>query len=87
MLRGEGRLTLVVVGVSTSHSVEATVRMGGNLGFDIYVVADGTFTFAKQDWSGRRRTAQEVHDMSLANLDGEYCKVVDTRWVLNAIGG
>jgi nicotinamidase-related amidase len=87
MLCGEGRHTLVVVGVSTSNSVEATVRMGGNLGFDIYLVSDGTFTFAKQDWSGRRRTAQEVHDMSLANLNGEYCKVVDTQWVLNAIGG
>jgi nicotinamidase-related amidase len=87
MLRDEGRHTLVVVGVSTSNSVEATVRMGGNLGFDVYLVSDAAFTFAKQDWGGRRRTAQEVHDMSLANLDGEYCKVVDTQWVLNALGG
>jgi nicotinamidase-related amidase len=84
-LRAEGRNTLVVVGVSTSNSVETTVRMGGNLGFDICLVADGTFTFAKQDWSGRRREAQEVHDMSLANLSGEYCRVVDTAWVLRAI--
>jgi len=86
MLRAEGRQTFVVAGVSTSNSVEATVRMGGNLGFDVYLVADGTFTFAKQDWGGRQRSAQEVHDMSLANMSGEYCKVVDTAWVLHAIG-
>jgi nicotinamidase-related amidase len=86
MLRADDRHTLVIVGVSTSNSVEATVRMGGNLGFDVCLVADATFTFAKHDWSGRRRTAQEVHDMSLANLNGEYCRVVDTQWVLNAVG-
>lgn len=84
MLRAKGYTTLVVVGVSTSNSVEATVRMAGNLGFQTYLVADGTFTFEKKDWSGRIRNAEEVHDMSLANLDGEYCKVVKTEWVLGA---
>jgi len=85
MLRSNGHMTLVVVGVSTSNSVEATVRMAGNLGFQTFLVADGCFTFDKMDWSGRLRTSQEVHDMSLANLDGEYCSVVTTAWVLDAL--
>jgi nicotinamidase-related amidase len=75
MLRG---LTLVVTGVSTNNSVEATVRMAGNLGFETYLVEDATFTFGRKDWDGHYRTAQEVHAMSLANLDGEYCRVVKT---------
>ncbi len=85
-LRSSGFLTLVVVGVSTSNCVEATVRMAGNLGFQTFLVEDGCFTFDKKDWSGRLRTAAEVHDMSLANLDGEYCSVVTTDWVLAALG-
>lgn len=70
--------TLVVTGVSTNNSVEATVRMAGNLGFDTYLVADACFTFARPDFHGRLRSADEVHAMSLANLDGEYCTVVNT---------
>lgn len=35
-LRAEGHDTLVVVGVITNNSVEATVRMAGNLGFATY---------------------------------------------------
>lgn len=70
--------TLVITGVSTNNSVEATVRMAGNLGFESYLVADACFTFARRDFNGRLRTADEVHSMSLANLDKEYCTVIDT---------
>lgn len=77
-LRESGVKTLVIAGVSTNNSVEATVRMAGNLGFQTYLVADSCFTFARRDFHGRLRTADEVHSMSLANLDKEYCTVLDT---------
>jgi nicotinamidase-related amidase len=73
---------LVITGVSTNNSVEATVRMAGNLGFQTYLVEDACFTFARRDFHGRRRTADEVHSMSLANLHEEYCTVLDTATVL-----
>jgi len=73
-----------VTGVSTNNSVEATVRMAGNLGFETYLVADACFTFARRDFQGRLRTADEVHAMSLANLDDEYCTVIDTAAVIAA---
>ena len=39
---GTARQTmLVIVGVITKNSVEATVRMAGNLGFDTFLVEDG----------------------------------------------
>lgn len=75
-LREAGIERLVVAGVITNNSVEATVRMAGNLGFDTWLVEDACFTFGRRDWQGRERTADEVHAMSLANLDGEYCRVV-----------
>jgi nicotinamidase-related amidase len=83
-LRAAKQLFLVIAGVITNNSVEATVRMAGNLGFDTYLVEDATFTFGRKDWAGNFRTAAEVHAMSLANLDGEYCTVVSTRAVLGA---
>ena len=84
-LRRAGQEILVVAGVITNNSVEATVRMAGNLGFDTYLVEDAIFTFGRADWNGTFRTASEVHAMSLANLDGEYCTVIGTHEVLKAV--
>ncbi len=84
-LRAANCHTLVVAGVITNNSVEATVRMAGNLGFETYLVQDACFTFDRTDWSGRHHTAQEVHDMSLANLNGEYCTVVDAAAVNESV--
>jgi len=77
-LRAAGIDMLVICGVITNNSVEATVRMAGNLGFETYLVEDACFTFARHDWHGRLRTAEEVHAMSLANLQGEYAAVLTT---------
>ena len=84
-LRERGIWVLVIAGVITNNSVEATARMAGNLGFDTRVVGDATFTFPKTDFSGRLRTADEVHDLSLANLSGEYATIMDTASVLAAL--
>jgi nicotinamidase-related amidase len=77
-LRRAGHMTLLLCGVITNNSVEATARMAGNLGFKTYLVEDACFTFARPDWHGLPRTAEEVHAMSLANLHGEYCTVITT---------
>ncbi|WP_027911260.1 cysteine hydrolase family protein [Pseudomonas sp. URMO17WK12:I4] len=74
--------SLVIVGVSTNNSVEATARSAGNLGFTTYVVADGCFTFAKTDYHGVRRSADEVHAMALANLQDEYAQVIESQAAL-----
>ena len=77
--------TLIVAGVITNNSVEATVRMAGNLGFETLVVEDACFTFGRKDWAGNWRTAAEVHAMSLANLAGEYATVVGTAEILGRL--
>ncbi len=84
-LMAGGVTALVVAGVITNNSVEATVRHAGNLGFAVSLVEDACFTFARRDHGGVLRDAQTVHDMSLANLDGEYCAVVTTAAVIEAL--
>ena len=84
-LRVRSISSVVIVGVSTNNSVEATARSAGNLGFKTYVVSDATFAFAKSDFDGRARSAQEVHAMALANLHGEYATVISSKEALNAL--
>ena len=84
-LRRLGVTELVIAGVITNNSVEATARMAGNLGFSTFVIADATATFGRRDFAGRWRTADEVHAMSLANLDGEYATVVTTAALLSKL--
>ena len=85
-LRAANVRQLLFAGVSTSNSVEATVRMAGNLGFSVYLIEDACFTFAKKDWAGVLRSAQEVHDLTLANLHGEYCTVTTSQAVQIVLG-
>lgn len=51
-LHARGLRKLVFVGVSTSNSVESTVRSAGNLGFDAIVLSDATFTLRRTTTRG-----------------------------------
>ena len=84
-LRSNSYKTLVVTGVITNNSVEATVRVAGNLGFETYVISDATATFDKFDLERKLHLAEEVHALSLANMHGEYASVVDTETMLGVL--
>jgi nicotinamidase-related amidase len=83
-LHQRGISGVAIAGVSTNNSVEATARSAGNLGFRTYVLSDATFAFAKRDFAGTERSADEVHAMSLANLSGEYAMVMLSADLRNA---
>ena len=77
-LRESNITTLVVAGVITNNSVESTVRMAGEIGFSVLLVEDACFTFGERDRRGRLWPAEDIHALSLANLDREYCGIVRT---------
>jgi nicotinamidase-related amidase len=81
-LRRRGLTTLVVVGMQTNMCVSTTARMAGNLGFTTYVVSDATATFDNTGPDGRRYASELLHDVALADLNGEFSTVVDTKTVL-----
>lgn len=74
-LHQRGIRSLVFVGVSTNVSVEASVRSAGCLGFDCKIVADACYTYDRPDLDGRQRSADDLHRVALANLQGEYAQV------------
>jgi len=81
-LHARGIRQLVIVGVITNNSVEATARSGGNLGFEVTVVADACYTFDQTDLSGRLWPAEDVHAMSLSNLAMDYAGVTEADEIL-----
>jgi len=74
-----------ICGVASENSVEATARSAGNLGFRTWVAEDACYTFAKADFAGRARSAEEVHAMAMANLHGEYATVTAAATLLERL--
>ena len=81
-LRSAGITTLYITGFMTNGCVETTARMGGDLGFHTFVVADGTATFDRVGPDGVLHPAEEVHAMSLVNLHRTFATIVTTADVL-----
>ncbi len=82
-LRRAGIDRLVVAGFFTNFCVETTVRMAGNLGFDTYLVHDCCATTNRLGPDGTDYDPEVVHNMSIANLHGEFCTAISTK---DAIG-
>jgi nicotinamidase-related amidase len=76
---------LVIAGVITNNSVEATARSAGNLGFDAIVAGDAAFTFDQSDLSGRLWPAEDIHALSLANIAMDYALVRSTDELVMAL--
>jgi nicotinamidase-related amidase len=75
-LRRRGVNRLVIAGFFTNMCVETTTRMAGNLGFDTYLVSDGCATTNRIGPDGVDHDPEFVHQMTLANLHGEFCTAI-----------
>ena len=84
-LRRAGHQTLVVGGFMTNKCVEATVRAAADLGFAVYVLADGTATVGQSDRRGRWWEADDVHNLALADMQAESTHVIDTEELLTRV--
>jgi nicotinamidase-related amidase len=74
-LRSRGLKELVLAGFTTDHCLSTSARMAANLGFDVTVLSDATATFDRPGADGRVYAAEDVHQISLASLRGEFARI------------
>jgi nicotinamidase-related amidase len=74
--------SVVIVGLTTDHCVSTTTRMAGNLGYQTFVVSDATATFDKISSTGKKFSAEQIHEISLVSLHEEFATVLTTKELL-----
>lgn len=85
LISSSGADGIVYVGVLTNNSLEATVRMSGNLGFRSFVVGDACWSVDTTDLNGKIWPAADVHALALANMHGEYATVVSSAQAIDML--
>ncbi|MFF4909917.1 cysteine hydrolase family protein [Streptomyces sp. NPDC001260] len=84
-LREAGISQFVLAGIQTNMCVETTARMGGNLGYEVVVAYDATYTFDLEGPFGWRMSADEVARASAVSLHGGgFARVVTTQKLVDA---
>lgn len=77
-LRRAGVSRLVVSGFFTNFCVETTVRMAGNMGFDVTLAEDACATTNRVGPDGTDHDPETVHALSVASMHGEFCTAIST---------
>lgn len=77
-----GDPALVIAGGEVNYCVNSTTRMAGNLGYQATVAADALIGFGQRLRGGRRVSAGDVLDLTLADLEGSFAKVASTDEIL-----
>ncbi|MEU9567620.1 cysteine hydrolase family protein [Streptomyces sp. NPDC048161] len=77
----------VVAGIQTNMCVETTARMGGNLGYEVFVPLDATYTFDLTGPWGWTRSADQLARATAVSLHGGgFAKVVSSAELIAAAG-
>lgn len=85
-LRAGGIENVVIVGATTNHCVETTARMAGNLGFNTLLVRDATWTYDRVGVDGELFPAEQIHAVTLANLNDEFVEVASADEIARRLG-
>jgi nicotinamidase-related amidase len=78
---------LMIAGIRTEQCCETTTRQAADIGYSVDFVMDATLTFAMEDKSGRRWSADEIKARTALVLEGRFARVVDVEQALARCDG
>ena len=81
-LKSRGIDTVLIAGTATNVCCESSARDAMMLDYRVIMLSDATATFDSIGPNGKRYGSELVHDVALADLNGEFSTVVDTNTVL-----
>jgi nicotinamidase-related amidase len=84
-LRRLGAKSILAFGITTDQCVSTTIRVGSNMGWRMLLATDASDCTALPDGAGGHIPAKTVHDIHVATLRAEFCEVVTTAKVLQAL--
>lgn len=84
-LKAKGIRAAVVVGFTANHCVDATIRVGADLGFTMYAVADAVVSFDRVSWDGRLVKAEDLQLATLTSLNQEFATVIESEALLGSL--
>lgn len=84
-LKRAGIKRLVVAGYFSNFCVETTVRMAGNMAYDVYLAHDACATCNRIDLNGVDHDPELVHDLSIAAMHGEFCTALATGQLISLL--
>lgn len=84
-LRQAGCHRLVIAGYFTNFCVETSTRQAGNLGYDTYLADDACATCNHIGPDGADHDPELLHQISVANLHGEFCTALETETILTLL--
>ena len=84
-LNKRGCKELVLIGLTIEHCVSSTARSADDLGFDTVIISDATAAFEAYDHVGTYVDPAVMHTVSLASLNKEFARIVNTEELLAEI--
>lgn len=82
LLRKAGVERVVLCGATANHCVESTARSAADLGFDTIYAADAVWAYGATGPDGIAHSAERIHSVSMATLEGEIAAVKPTKDIL-----
>jgi nicotinamidase-related amidase len=82
VLQEAGVERVILCGATANHCVESTTRSAADLGYQPIYVADAVWTYGITGLDGISHSAEQIHSVSMATLEGEIATVKRTRDIL-----
>ena len=82
ILQDAGVARVVTCGATANHCVESTTRSAADLGYQPIYAADAVWTYAITGPDGTHHSADQIHSVSMATLEGEIASVKKTSEIL-----